>query len=48
MKFYGRERQILGRHGGLPCYRPGFFSGSGFCCAERKDVILTELKELYG
>lgn len=46
------ERMILeemeqARGAGLPCYKFGFISRSGFCCEGMKDVILIELKDLY-
>ena len=32
---------------GLSCYKYGFFSRSGFACANHKDCIFIDLKELY-
>lgn len=32
---------------GLLCYKYGFFSKSGFACANHKDCIFIDLKELY-
>ena len=42
-----REEMEQVRSAGLPCYKFGFFSRSGFRCAKREDTVLIELGELY-
>lgn len=42
----GEEMEQV-RGAGLPCYKFGFFSRSGFRCAKRENTILIELGELY-
>ncbi len=42
-----REEMEQVRSAGLPCYKCGFFSRSGFQCTEQEDLILIGLGELY-
>lgn len=41
------EEMEQARGAGLPCYKFGFISRSGFRCERMEDVILIELKDLY-
>lgn len=41
------EEMEQARGAGLPCYKFGFISRSGFRCEGMEDVILIELKDLY-
>lgn len=43
-----REEMEQVRKAGLPCYKSGFFSRSGFRCAKREDAVLIGLGDLYG